>query len=149
MLYEVITSVTIVAVAVDTSGNKKTMEDATLLSFNIADNQPPSISIESATVDGTPSITFNQGQDVKITLSAADDAALSSLSFMAKNGDVFRWQKSLSGEKSCSFNFTFTIPADSPANESFELVASATDNQGVIAVSDKITLTIKDRNNFV
>ena len=122
------------ALARDTSGNSSARYP---LSLQVASNTPPSVRLVGP---GTSQVSA--GQVVGFQVIASDDVGLTQIAFNANRGGLAGQREAWDRSTSAQTAFGFKIPADHPIGSDIELLALATDTQGLVAASAPLRLSV-------
>jgi hypothetical protein len=131
---------TVKAVAQDRTGNRNSNEPwSKQISFNVNENQPPTVSITSPANNSV----VNTGQQFPVTVQATDDLALAEYTLSA-TGFITSGQKQTCSTKSCTGNFWLTAPQTAVPGSTAILTAASKDSVGNLSAQSTITITVRD-----
>ncbi|RLC30425.1 MAG: hypothetical protein DRH37_05400, partial [Deltaproteobacteria bacterium] len=137
-------SITVSAVATDTSGNRGTPVDAV---FTIIADTAPSVTVSSVST-GTQATT---GQRVEITVHAEDDLGLTSVAFQAVGGESPSFG-SVSDDPpttSADQGFAFYVPVDAAPGSTITVRATTVDTRGQSGEAAPVSITVLDATDPV
>ena len=137
-------SITVSAVATDTSGNRGESVDSV---FTIIADSPPSVNVSSVST-GAEAET---GQRVEITVHAEDDLGLTTVAYQAVGGEhpafgtVDIDPVSISSDE----DFAFYVPVDAVPGSTITVNATAVDTRGQAGEATPVEVTVLDATNPV